>query len=73
MRQHSPGGTGNFSVKGLLLKLQRLLDKFCYSDDVHLVLEDISEKRSGAFQNRSLDKIETKLLCRTGRLGHILT
>lgn len=73
MREHTPCGTGDFSEKGFLLQLQRLLDKVCCSaNDVHLALEDISESRSGAFQNRSLGKMETKLLCRTGRLGHIL-
>lgn len=45
----------------------------CYSNGLLLALEDISESRSGAFQNRSLDKLGMKLLCRTGRLGHILT
>lgn len=73
MREHRAGGAGNFSVKGFLLKLQRLLHKVCYSNDVYLALEDISESRSGAIQNRILDKMGTKLLCRTGRLGHILT
>lgn len=43
VREHRCGGAGNFSVRGVSFKMTEAFRQSCYSDGLHLALEDISE------------------------------